>query len=76
MFEDYKNLADPNPSQVPTSLGSEINTMVDGGVDKEQGETEFVDNDSKFRKEKHLNGRYKDAMSDNGLWNGCRGGRF
>ena len=76
LFEDYKNLADPNPSPVPTSLGSEINTMVDGGVDKEQGETEFVDNDSKFRKEKHLNGRYKDAMSDNGLWNGCRGGRF
>ena len=68
LFEDYKRLGDDTDiSSVPTSLDpSTTATMVDAAVTPEQGEPEFVDNDSETRAKKHLRGAsgYKqDSMS-------------
>lgn len=57
LFEGYQDLANDNPSDVPTTVGgSEAATMVVGGVQGKNGETEYVDTDSKARRRNYLRG--------------------
>ena len=56
LFEGYKDLGDENPSSVPTVVGgSEAATMITGGEQGDNGETEFV-NKNKSRKRNYLRG--------------------
>ena len=57
LFEGYKDLGSENPSDIPTTIGgSEAATMTVGGVQGKDGETEYVDTDSKARKTNYLGG--------------------
>ena len=57
LFEGADDLGNNNQLNVPTSVGgSEAATMIVGGVEGKNGETEFVDTDSKARRRNYLGG--------------------
>ena len=57
LFEGADEFGNNNQLDVPTSVGgSEAATMIVGGVEGKNGETEFVDTDSKARRKNYLRG--------------------
>ena len=76
LFENYKDFGDEaGQSSVPTTIGgSEAATMIVGGTEGSDGETEFVDK-NKSRRKNYLNGAgmKQKTMAIQYPWSGGRG---